>query len=66
MRINTANYEASNSRKPRGDGSWLFHIIAKDGQTALYRFHGTYGEAGKSAKAAAKQIGRGMSITLCP
>jgi len=67
MRTNTLKYEFAHGKKPRGNGLWMFEILATDGQgaylTEQVQRHGTLGEAKSLAiKSLKTQCGRVKSI----
>ena len=59
VRVNTEQYEASWSKKPRGFGYWIFRIGKR--QEA---FTGKYGEVIRNAKAAASILGETEVVVL--
>jgi hypothetical protein len=67
MRIETANYENSHGRKPRGRGVWMFEMIefTYNAKPTLFQASGTYSEALRLAKKEARNLGT-STITVCP
>jgi hypothetical protein len=59
VRVNTAKYEFSHGRKPRGHGWWWFRIGKRE-----EAFTGKYGEVIKTAKAVARALGETEVVVL--
>lgn len=74
LEIDTDAFWRSHGRGPRGRGGWLFQMEDEDGRQIdaghpvwgeIYAANGSYAEALKAAKAAARRLGA-CSITVLP
>lgn len=52
--FNTADFEATHGRKPKGDGLWTFEIVYENGRGGFafdeFRFNGKFAEAKRAAR----------------
>lgn len=73
VEVRTDAYWRSHGRGPRGRGSWLFRMVDEAGRTIpiddpiwheFFSHLGTYGEALRAARAAARRLGASRIIVL--
>jgi hypothetical protein len=69
MRVDTDDYVGLTGRRPRGNGCWVFEIVAKNGRSQghLQSRYWKYAEAVAEAKEVARRrVGRKGKVVLCP
>ena len=65
--VNTAVYEYSHGRKPRGFGHWAFEVMTGSGrEKTVVWFSGNYGDGAKWARTYARQHGYDGRIEVMP
>lgn len=69
MRVDTEDYYKLTGQRPRGNGCWIFEIVAANGRSQghITSKYWRYPEAVAEAKEVAhRRVGRKGKVVLCP